>query len=133
MIRIAKLTEYAMLILSQMAKDPHSTLSAAFLAEMLNLSQPTVSKILKMLAEAGFVGSVRGSDGGYHLVKDAATISVADVITAMEGELAMTECCEYKGLCHIDAVCTMRENWKMINKKVQAVLAAYSVIDITGS
>jgi len=133
MIRIAKLTEYAMLILSQMAKDPHSTLSASYLAEMLHLSPPTVSKILKMLSEGGFVQSVRGSDGGYHLLKDAANISIADVIAAMEGELAMTECCENSGLCHIDSVCAMRENWKKINKMVQSLLANYSVIDITGS
>jgi FeS assembly SUF system regulator len=133
MIRIAKLTEYAMLILSQMAKDPHSTLSATYLAELLNLSPPTVSKILKMLSESGFVQSVRGSDGGYHLIKNAAEISIADVISAMEGDIAMTECCENAGLCHIDSVCAMRENWKKINNMVRSLLANYSVIDITGS
>lgn len=133
MIRIAKLTEYAMLVLSQMAKDPSATLSATYVAELLNLSPPTISKILKMLAEAGFVQSIRGSDGGYHLIKPAKDISVADVIIAMEGGVAMTECCEISSLCHMDAGCSMRENWKKINKEVHAVLANYSVIDITGT
>lgn len=133
MIRIAKLTEYAMLVLSQMAKDPCATKSATYVAELLNLSPPTVSKILKILSEAGFVQSIRGSDGGYHLIKPAAEISVADVIIAMEGGVAMTECCEISNLCHLDNACSMRENWKNINKEVHAVLAKYSVIDITGT
>lgn len=132
MIRIAKLTEYAMLVLSQLAKEPDSTLSAAYLAELLNLSAPTVSKILKMLSEAEMVQSVRGSDGGYHLIKKASNISVADVIIAMEGSLAMTECCETSGLCHLDSACAMQANWKRINQEIRAVLANYSVIDITG-
>ena len=55
MLRIGKLTDYAMLILSQMAKDPHSILSATFLAEALHLSVPTVSKILKMLSDASLL------------------------------------------------------------------------------
>lgn len=131
MIRITKLTEYAMLILSHMAKESGSTLSATYLAEMLNLTAPTVSKILKLLAEAGFVQSVRGSDGGYHLAVEPEKISVAAVIGAMEGELAMTECCNDMSLCEMATFCTMRDNWRKINGLVKKLLDGYSVIDIT--
>lgn len=130
MIRIGKLTDYAMLILSEMAKDPDSTQSASFLAESLLLTAPTVSKILKILSEAGIVESVRGPEGGYHLARPAAEISVADIIAAMEGELAMTECCESAGMCAIDSMCTMRENWRKINKMVHSLLAGFSIADL---
>lgn len=130
MLRIGKLTDYALLIMSQMARHPDSVLSATALAELLHLSGPTVSKILKMLSDASLVSSIRGADGGYHLARAANTITMADIIAAMEGELAMTECCESSGLCTIDSICTMRENWLQINKAVHALLARFTILDM---
>ena len=130
MLRIGKLTDYAMLILSQMARDPGSLLSAAAIADCLRLSAPTVSKILKMLSDADLVSSVRGAEGGYRLARAAASISVADVITVMEGRVGMTECCESAGLCAIDSLCAMKENWRRINKMVYSLLADFSIEDM---
>lgn len=130
MFRIGKLTDYALLIMSQMAKAPESVLSATFLAEMLHLTTPTVSKILKILSDGGLVSSVRGADGGYHLAKKAADITVADIIAAMEGELAVTECCESVSCCAIDSMCTMRKNWQEINKIIQSLLSRLTILDM---
>lgn len=130
MLRIGKLTDYALLILSQMAKWPETVFSATVLAETLHLTPPTVSKILKILSDAQLVSSLRGAEGGYRLARLAKTISVADIITAMEGELAMTECCEHADLCGIKTVCTMRENWLKINKRIYTLLAGFSLDDM---
>ncbi len=129
MLRIGKLTDYALLILGQMAREA-SLVSATAIADALQLGAPTVSKILKMLSEAGLVSSVRGAEGGYHLSRDAAQITVAEVITAMEGGVAMTECCENSNLCMIDPLCAMKENWLKINKNVHNMLAGISIIDM---
>lgn len=133
MLRIGKLTDYAMLLLSQMAKEPHAILSASFLAETLHLTVPTVSKILKMLSDANLVNSVRGADGGYHLARPAHEITVADVVSAMEGKIAMTECCERANLCLIDSFCTLRENWKKINTMVHTLLTKFTILDMGSS
>lgn len=130
MLRIGKLTDYAILILSEMAKSPDSLLSASSLAEALHLTPPTVSKVLKILAENGLVTSVRGAVGGYRLARKAATISLTDVITAMEGAIALTECCDDNTLCSINAMCTMRDNWRKINHKVADMLAEYTIVDM---
>jgi FeS assembly SUF system regulator len=130
MLQIGKLTDYAMLIMGQMAKEPNTILSATLLAETLHLTAPTVSKILKLLCEAGLVSSVRGTDGGYYLARPAKNITVADVVAAMEGEIAMTECCERTNFCAIDSLCAMRENWQKINKMVQALLARFTILDM---
>ncbi len=130
MLRIGKLTDYAMLILTQMAREPDAVLSATVLAEMLHLSTPTVSKILKILCDAGLVSSVRGADGGYHLAREAQNITVADVITAMEGAIAMTECCEGSNLCALDSMCALRDNWRKINKIVHSLLAGFTIMDM---
>jgi FeS assembly SUF system regulator len=130
MLRIGKLTDYAMLIMSQMARDPHSVLSAACLAEALYLGAPTVSKVLKMLSEAGLVGSVRGADGGYHLARAAETITVADILAAMEGDISLTECCESSQLCAFESMCMMRDNWQKINGMVHALLSQFTIVDM---
>ena len=130
MLRLGKLTDYAMLVMSQMAKAPDAILSATSLAEMLHLPATTASKVLKMLSDADLVSSVRGADGGYHLARDASSITVADVIVAMEGGIAMTECCEAAGLCAIDSLCTMRDNWFKINNMVQSMLAGLTIADM---
>lgn len=130
MVRIGKLTDYALLITSQMAKEKDMLLSASALAEALHLPLPTVSKILKILSDAGLVSSVRGAEGGYLLTRDAQNISVADVITAMEGEFALTECCESVSPCVISTQCHMRENWLTINKLIHAFLSQLSLLDM---
>jgi FeS assembly SUF system regulator len=129
MLRIGKLTDYALLILGQMAREA-SLVSATAIADALHLGAPTVSKILKMLSEAGLVSSVRGAEGGYHLTREASQITLAEVITAMEGGIAMTECCENSSLCVIDPLCAMKENWIKINKKVHTMLAGVSIVDM---
>lgn len=131
MLRIGKLTDYAMLILSEMAKQPASVLSATALADRLHLTPPTVSKVLKMLSDAGLVSSLRGAEGGYLLARPASGITVADVIAAMEGDIAMTECCDDTNLCAIESMCAMRDNWRKINGMVRGLLSQYSILDMT--
>lgn len=130
MLRIGKLTDYALLIMSQMARAPDSVLSATLLAETLHLTAPTVSKILKILSDARLVSSVRGAEGGYHLARNAAEITVAHIIAAMEGELAVTECAETTSCCALDSMCTMRKNWQEINKVIQSLLSRLTILDM---
>ncbi len=130
MIRIGKLTDYAMLILSQMARQADTVLSAASLADTLHLTTPTVSKVLKILSEGELVSSVRGAEGGYRLARPALEITVADIIAAMEGDFAMTECCEKSGLCAIDTMCTMRMNWRKINNIIHSLLGKLTIVDM---
>ena len=130
MIRISKLTDYAMLILTQLARDPATILSATVLSEALHLPAPTVSKILKILCDAEIVISARGAEGGYRLARAANSITIMNIITAMEGQLALTECCEMTSCCAIDHVCTMRENWRTINGMVQALLTKFTILDM---
>ena len=121
-----------MLILSAMAKEPDVVMSATFLAESLHLSAPTASKILKILGDANLVTSVRGAVGGYRLGRPAADISVAAVIAAMEGDLAMTECCETTNLCSLGTMCAMQENWLKINGLIKELLSRFSILDMIG-
>lgn len=133
MLQISKLADYATLIMSRLAQNADALCSASLLAKRLHLSPPVVSKILKLLCQAGLLTSVRGVEGGYRLAKPAQEISVAAVISAIEGKPSMTECCSERGSCVLDASCSTKKNWKVINGLVHSTLEKVTIQDMLGS
>lgn len=109
MLRVTKLTDYATVVLTVLAARPGEILSASDLAEHSGLETPTVSKVLKPLAQAGLVEGLRGVHGGYRLSREAADISLIQIVEAMEGPLAMTECSQSESHCGIAHQCGARQ------------------------
>lgn len=131
MLQISKLTDYATVIMSFLAKDPERVFSASLIAKELHLAIPTVSKVLKILAGAELAVSFRGSEGGYQLARPTREITVADVIFAMQGKIALTECCAPKQSCVIHSLCAIRESWKSINNIIFGTLSQITLHDMT--
>lgn len=130
MIRMTRMTDYGILLLTQFAKEPERPVrSARDLAAEAGLPAPMVSKVLKALARHGFLETRRGVRGGFTLARPAEGITVADVIGAMEGPIGVTECTSHVGGCDIERSCTLRTNWRRIN---QVVLEALKRITIAG-
>lgn len=130
MLRIARLTDYAAGLMAHLARSPERQVSAPQLAQELGLPAPTVAALLKRLARAGLVAGARGAGGGYSLARAARSISVADVITAIEGPVALTECALGAGACELEAACATRGNWRLISHAVQGTLEAVSLADL---
>ncbi len=122
MLRVTRLTDYATVVLTVLAARPSVVLSAVELAEAAGLEIPTVAKVLKPLAQAGLVEGFRGAGGGYRLLRDAADISLVEIVEAMEGPLGMTECSLHEGNCGIEESCGVRANWRRINDVVADAL-----------
>lgn len=131
MLRISKLTDYATVVLAELAEAPGECRSAAQLAEAIRLEPPTVAKVLKTLARAGLIESVRGVNGGYRLVDPANRVSVAAIIRAMEGPIALTECGLEPGLCAREHDCSLRGNWRRIGETVEQALDALTLADLS--
>lgn len=132
MLKISKLTDYAIIILGQMANDAEHTQTAAGLAEATGVALPTVSKILKILGKAGILKSTRGAHGGYLLAQAPEYTSVAAVINALEGPIALTECEGERGGCEQSPNCHARSSWDVINRAVRAALESVSLADMAG-
>ncbi len=130
MLRVTKLTDYASVVLTVLAMAPEHVLSATGLAERAGLEPPTVAKVLKPLAQAGLVQAFRGVNGGYRLAKPAADISLVEIVEAIEGPLAMTECSIHAGHCDIEHSCSARANWRRINDVVADALRSVSLADM---
>lgn len=127
MLRVTRLTDYATVVLTVLAARPDDVLSAAELAERAGLEAPTVSKVLKPLAQAGLVEGFRGAHGGYRLARPPQDISLVEIVEAMEGPLAMTECSLDEHLCGIAHQCGVRANWRRINDVVADALRGVSL------
>lgn len=134
MIRLSKLTDYAVVVLAKMACSHGVLLSASSLADVTGLAEPTVSKVLKQLAKAGLVTSVRGVMGGYRLDRDAAAVKVTEIIEAMEGRLSLTACVEGSGEnCVLETVCSLQGRWNKVNKALADALAPLTLADMMPS
>jgi FeS assembly SUF system regulator len=130
MLRLSKLTDYATVVMAQIAREPERIHAAAELAAAIGVAAPTVSKVLKMLTGGHLLQSVRGPKGGYMLSRPAAQISVAEVIDAMEGPIGVTECSAIAGLCAQEGSCSVRGNWQGINRVIHNALDAVTLADL---
>ena len=130
MLRISKLTDYAILMMVELTRDSEM-LSAHALAERIHVETPTASKVLKMLAGNGLLESYRGASGGYRISREATDISVAEVIAAIEGPIAMTECSVEEGLCSQEDNCELRSNWQRISLAVAQALREVSLAEMS--
>ena len=118
--------------MTQLAARPGSLVQAPDMALVTGLPVPTVAKTLKRLVQAGLVESQRGTKGGYALMRDAADIPVTEIITAVDGPIALTDCIvEEDGVCEIEALCPTRTNWKQINDAVVGALRNITLADMT--
>ena len=130
MLRISKLTDYGTVVLGHLAKSPAGLVSAADIAAATGIGVATVSKLLKSLHKAGLVTSLRGSQGGYRLARNAAKISAADVIDALEGPVSITECSGSDSHCELESVCGVGGAWQRINVAIRRALDDISLADL---
>lgn len=105
--------------------------TARGLALESGLPVPTVSKLLKILLQNGFLVSTRGTKGGYSLAREAQEISVAEMIAALEGPIALTDCStDISGLCEIERACPAKHNQRIINQVVRNALERLTLSDL---
>lgn len=120
--------------MTQLAARPGSLMQAPDMALVTGLPVPTVAKTLKRLSQAGLVESQRGAKGGYVLVRDAADIPITEIIAAVDGPIALTDCTvEEDGVCEIEALCPTRTNWHRINDVLTQVLRSVTLAEMTMS
>lgn len=131
MIRISKLADYAVVILAEMAQQPADLMSSNILAQKTGLGEPTVSKTLKLLTRGQVVESVRGVNGGYKLSRNITEITIADVITAIDGPIALVACADDSVPdCSLQGSCALRGRWDDVNAAVRGALTDVTLADM---
>ena len=131
MIRLGKLTDYGLVLLTYMARSHAESLhTARELAAESRLPLPTVSKILKQLLQSGVLVSSRGIKGGYALAREPREISISEIITGLEGPIALTECSTDLSGCDLEQCCPIKNNQRVINAAVRGALERLTLADL---
>jgi FeS assembly SUF system regulator len=130
MLRLNKLTDYAVILLTTLA-GRSNVVTVAELAEQTAIPTPTIAKILKKLAKSDILGAQRGAAGGYRLVKPTSAVTMADIIAAMDGPIALTDCVDgHIKNCNIQNICSMHGHWEKINRAVRGALESVTLADM---
>jgi FeS assembly SUF system regulator len=132
MIRLGKLTDYGLVLMTYMARNHDRSLhTARDLAVESRLALPTVSKLLKELLQGGLLVSHRGIKGGYSLARKPREIPVAEIIAVFEGPTALTECStDISGLCDLEPCCPIKDNQRIISQAVRGALEKVMLSDL---
>ena len=134
MFRLNRLTDYAVVVMTQMAHDPEAVRTAPQIAQDTGVPLPTTAKLLNALTRESLVTSHRGTTGGYTLHRRAEEITVAEIIQALEGPIALTACVNGSGYhCDVETLCPMRGNWEQVNRAIRDALSQVTLADMTFS
>jgi FeS assembly SUF system regulator len=130
-IRLTNLADYAVVVMTTAARTPEVRLSAARVAELTTIPVPTVAKLMGTLARADLLTASRGVAGGFSLARPADAISVAAIVEAVDGPIALTNCQSAdKHECAIEGHCSVRGHWAPINQAVRGALMAVTLADL---
>jgi FeS assembly SUF system regulator len=129
-MRLSSMADYAVVTMSAAARHCGGMrVSAAELAAETGLPVPTVQKLVSRLTSAGLLRSTRGVGGGLKLARPAAAITLADIIEAVEGPIALTQCVDdARSDCGLDACCSVKPHWPIVNEALRGALSQVSLI-----
>jgi len=124
MLRLSKKSDYALIAMKHLALRPESgaSSSAREISESYDIPLELLAKVLQRLVRARLLVSVQGTRGGYRLGRSAATISVADVIQAVDGPVTVTACSTDDHTCDQFTKCSIRDPlWKIKNRILETL------------
>jgi FeS assembly SUF system regulator len=131
MLRLSKKADYALIAMKHLAlREGHGSSSAREIAEQYSIPVELMAKVLQRLARRGLLTSQQGTRGGYQLVRDSETISVADVIQAIDGPLTVTACSAHNERCGQFATCNVRDPLWKIRERIVTALSTCTVSEM---
>ncbi len=133
MLRIGKMSDYALLLTNHLVGKTDTLCTTEEIVVACRLPQATVRKLLKKLVDAHVVVSYRGVRGGYRLAREPKDITIAEVIVAIEGPIALTECTQIRNDCSLAVDCELRQNWNYLNQMVATLFSNISLAQMAKS
>jgi len=132
-LRIGKMSDYALLLTNHLVGTRDGLCTTEDIVSACRLPLATVRKLLKKLVDAQIVISYRGVRGGYRLAREPRDITIAEVIGAIEGPIALTECTQLQNDCSLAPDCELRQNWNYLNQMVATLFSNISLAQMAES
>ena len=137
-MRLSSMADYAVVTMCAAARHCGdlaafgARVSASDLAQETGLPLPTVQKLVSSLSKAGLLKAMRGAGGGIQLSRPAAAITLADIVEAIEGPIALTACVEDgRHDCALEAQCGVRPHWGVVNQAMRGALSGISLSQLS--
>lgn len=131
MIKLSRMSDYAVVVLEALSRKENTSLSASQIASDVNLPEPTVAKVLKQMATGELVTSQRGVNGGYTIARAPKDITVFDIVSVIEGRLSLTACVEGGDEpCALEGHCAMSGRWDIVNTAVRKAFENITLADM---
>lgn len=131
MLRLSKMTDYGVVVMGRLASRPDERQSAADVATGTGLPQATVGQVLKALGAGGLVFGARGAQGGYLLSRPPSDISVAEIVTVLDGPVAITACVDgADDPCSVESMCLLKGSWNAVNVAIEDALKRVTLADM---
>lgn len=131
MIRLSRLADYGMILMTHIASSPEPLHTAHAVAAATHVPEPTAAKILKALSRSELLDSHRGAGGGYELARSPHDITTAEIIAALDGPIALTECLDvHTGPCVLETFCPTRGSLYKINQAIHRALDDITLADL---
>ena len=130
-MRLTHLADYAVVLMTAAARYPAGArLSATELSGDTGVPLPTAQKLMGQLAASGLLTSARGASGGFALARPSAQITLADIVEAVEGPIAMTACSDGSHDCALDAHCRVKPHIGAVGNAVRGALGAVRLTEL---
>src|SRR6202795_2282132 len=128
MLKLTKKADYGLMAMKHLAEHAElGACSAKDVADSYHIPQEALAKILQRLVKAGLLHSQHGTNGGYTLARDPATITAFEVIRAIDGPLFITSCVTVRGNCVQHERCTIKEPMRKVNQSIEEVLRRITI------
>lgn len=133
MLRLSNFADYGVVIMTAAARAEGALVAASQVSGLTAIPVPTVAKLMNHLARAGLLVSHRGVAGGFALARPASEISLADIVEAIDGPIALTHCCtDNRESCELLSHCAVRLHWEPVNRAVRDALSKVSLATLAG-
>ena len=131
MLKITRLADYAVVIICSFRGTGNSIISAKEISKKTSINKATVNKILSILVRKKILIASRGVNGGYKTVKQLDKISIKELIEAIEGPVALTNCMDNNaGDCNLFDQCVTKNTWGIVNYVIKDALEGIKILDI---
>jgi Rrf2 family protein len=134
MLRLSKRVDYALIAMKHLAvrgdRGTRASVSAREIAEQYDIPIELMAKVLQRLVRSGLLLSHQGTHGGYQLARTPGQISVADVIQAIDGPVAVTACSTDDGQCEQFLKCNVRDPLYKVRDRILAALGECTIAEL---
>ena len=134
-MRVSSRAHYGLRMMTEFAKayPTHRPLSLSEVARVEGLPLAYLEQLAGQLRRGGLIDATRGAHGGYTLSRPPAEISVLDVVTLVDGEVAPVECVAHAyepGSCVREGDCASRSLWQRLKTSIDLVLSTTSLEEL---